>query len=354
MLTPQTQSFDRNFLNTIKNSFFTSVDRFLDALPFFLWMLGGLAFLVMAIVLYNFIRRRMRGKVAPVGMITDPQKVRALLDEAITARSRVDMKFLPAEPSRRSSACSIIDIHDDTIDLEPPSYITVTPEWMGRKVECFFRLFTPKGQPVFYTFQSSILGVTQGGKEINQLAIATPNQLQLQQKRAFLRLDPPPQYLLGLAVWNDSWEEQGTPPENIKEWGRPPLVYVPDKSQNPVTISNISASGLRITVLHEAVKTARLSTQLSSRLLLLLDLYTPEQERKQRFWLKCRVQNIHEVFETRDVEIGLHIIGVGRPKLDEIPYELVWAELGEDGVEALAIWVMRRHMEMYREMEKEE
>ncbi len=353
MLTPLTQSFDRNFLDTVKNSFFTSIDRFLDALPFFIWLFGGVAVLVIGIVTFNVIRKRLKGRVAPVGVITEPAKVRAILEEALAHRSRLDLKFLPAEPSRRSSACSIVDLDAATMQLEPPSYVTVTPEWMGRQVECFFRLFTPKGQPIFYTFESSVIGVTKRGDKINQLTIAAPDHLHLQQKRAFLRLDPPPQYLLGLAVWNDNWEGDALPPANIKSWGRPPLVFVPDKSENPVSISNISASGMRITVLHEAVKESRLSTQLSSRLLMLLDLYNPETERKQRFWLRCRVQNMYEVFETRDVEIGLQVIATGRPVLDDVPYELAWQEVGEDGVEALAIWVMRRHLELYREQEVE-
>ncbi|WP_027192902.1 PilZ domain-containing protein [Megalodesulfovibrio gigas] len=349
MLRPLAASFDRNFLETVQNSFFTSLDRFIEALPFFLGVLGVVAILAVGVGLFNFIRRRLRGRAAPVGLIIRPQEIRTVLDRAIQERSRLDLRFLPADSSRKTMPCALLDMTATALTLDPPSFVEVRPDWMGRQVECFFRHLTPKGHILFYTFESTVLGVNSRGNRTAQLDLALPAVMRLEQKRSFLRIDPPSQYFLGLALWLDSLDAGVFPPPNIKTWGRPALVFAPDKSRSPVMISNISASGLRLSIRHEAARQARLAPQLGGRMLILLDLYEPETERKKRFWLRCRLQNIHEDFSTRDLEIGLQIIAFGRPMLDEVPYELAWHAVGEDGVESLAVWVMRRHLELYRE-----
>ncbi|MCA1944184.1 MAG: hypothetical protein LDL30_02725 [Desulfovibrio sp.] len=349
MLRPLAASFDRNFLETVQNSFFTSLDRFIEALPFFLGMLAVLVALAVCVGLFNFIRRRLRGQPPPVGLIADAKEIRALLDQALVERSRMDVKFLPADGSRKSMPCSLVDMSGNTLTLDPPSFVEARPDWMGRQVQCFFRLNTAKGQTLFYTFETTILGVDARGDRTARLLAAVPPVMRLEQKRSFLRIDPPQQYFLGLALWRDRWEPSTLPPSNIKEWGRPPLVFMPDKSRNPVMVSNISASGLRLSVRPDAAKEVNLAPQVGSRVLILLDLYDPDTERKRRFWLRCRIQNLHEDFNTHNLELGMQIIASGRPILEEIPYELAWQAVGEDGVEPLAAWVMRRHLELYRE-----
>lgn len=349
MLRPLAASFDYDFLATVKNSFYTSVDRFLTTLPFLVGMLVVLLLLVLVVGAVNLILARIRGKAKPVGLIDDTKLIRELIERAIDERSRLDLRFMPAEPSRRSMACSLVDFIGDTLIIEPPAYVEVKADWMGRTVECFFRLTTPKGQTLFYTFDATILGLNTMGDKSLRLDLTAPATMRLEQKRSFLRLDPPQQYFLGLALWQDGWETSTPPPSHIKSWGRPPLVFMPDKSHNPVSVSNISGSGLRLAVRHDAVRETRLAPHVGGRVIILLDLLDPELNAKKRFWLRCRVQNLHEEFNTRDLEIGLQIIASGRPVHELDPYELAWQPVGEDGVEPLAIWVMRRHLELYRE-----
>ncbi|GAB7080535.1 PilZ domain-containing protein [Megalodesulfovibrio paquesii] len=349
MLRPLAASFDHSFLETVKDSFYTSLDRFLLVIPFLMGVLTVVVALAVLVTLVNLILRRIRGKRPPVGVIANVEEIRELIDTAIRDRSRLDLKFLPADSLRKSMACTLVDLIGDTLVVEPPTYVVIKPEWMGRRVECFFRLNTTKGQTLFYTFETTVLGVSSMGNAIMRLDLVAPSTLRLEQKRSFLRIDPPQHYFLGLALWLDSWDSGMSPPSNVKSWGRPPLVFTPDKTQNPVLVSNISGSGLRLSIRHDAVRAMQLSPNIGGRVLILLDLYDPDTERKKRFWLRCRIQNLHEDFNTRDLEIGLQCIGSGRPVREEDPYELEWQTVGDSGVEPLAKWVMRRHLELYRD-----
>lgn len=117
-----------------------------------------------------------------------------------------------------------------------------------------------------------------------------------------------------------------------------------------MALLNLSGGGLRLLVPRATARsaTARGMAGHRGRLAALLELYDPQHDRSQGFWLQCRIQNRFVAFETRDVELGLQVLARGGAR-DTAPHMADWKPLSDEGeVEPLGNWVIRRHLELYR------
>ncbi|QJT08046.1 PilZ domain-containing protein [Oceanidesulfovibrio marinus] len=346
-----TPNFDRPFLNEVKESFHRLWNN-PDALPYLVATFLAVGIVIILGVLYNqFVSRRRYRSALPAGWFVDPGKIREIMETALDQRSKIEMRFLPAEPSRRSTSCSLLELGVEALTLELPDYVESGPSWLHREVECFFRVPEEKGQISFYRFTSVIQNVSRTVDGFAQAELAFPKLLHNHQKRNFLRIAPPAYLFLGVAMWLERrlpTDEHGCPAANLSSWGKPMFTYIPDKNGNPVRIANISAGGLRLDIERSAVKGREIELRVSDRIVILLDLYDPELERKQRFWLRCRVQNMQEDYDTRNLELGVQFVSVGR-LAEDADREVRWHDVGEDGIEPLAVWVMQRHLELFRE-----
>ncbi len=347
---PRSQSFDRPFLNTVQDSFYNLWSP--EAAPYLFGTLGAVLLVALLATGYNLLAARRRAEYdAPAGWVVDRLRVVAILQEALAQRAKLELRFTPVDPARKSLPCALNDVTRETLILEPPAYAEVGRHWLRREVECYFRQPDAKGQVAFYRFTSEILGVTSGGKDRTLLEVAMPEMLHDHQKRGFLRLTPPAHYFLGMALWPESRLKQasglGEAPTDLRQWGKPLFTCAPDKERNPVTIENISAGGVRVIIRSDAVKAQRLSLHATEHVLMLLDLYDPAAQHKRRFWLRSRVRNVYEDFETRDLELGLQFVAQGK-LMQEGERAIKWYEVGPDGIEPIAVWVMQRHLELYR------
>ncbi|WP_035064881.1 hypothetical protein [Nitratidesulfovibrio termitidis] len=127
----------------------------------------------------------------------------------------------------------------------------------------------------------------------------------------------------------------------------------PDVSRAlPVALLNLSGGGLRLLLPRATARSAAsrgMNMDIGGRLTALLELYDPQHDRSLGFWLQCRIQNRFVAFETRDVELGVQVLAWGEPH-DNAPYLVGWKPLSDEGeVEPLGNWVIRRHLELYRE-----
>uniref|UniRef100_B8DKT0 Type IV pilus assembly PilZ n=1 Tax=Nitratidesulfovibrio vulgaris (strain DSM 19637 / Miyazaki F) TaxID=883 RepID=B8DKT0_NITV9 len=120
----------------------------------------------------------------------------------------------------------------------------------------------------------------------------------------------------------------------------------------PVVLLNLSGGGLRLLVPRATARSATargMNLDIGGRLATLLELYAPQHDRSMGFWLQCRIQNRFVAFETRDVELGLQVLAWGQAR-DNAPHMADWKPLSDEGeVEPLGNWVIRRHLELYRE-----
>jgi len=343
-------SYDPSFLKGVKGGF-QSLGIEPKMVYYILLVLVAAGSLYLIVRLVEALRRRLRPEALPAYMIGTRERIAEILQQAMDQRSKFEMRFLPSEYTRPVAVCSLLEYDARRLQFELDTAATPGGGWEGRLCEFYFRVKGDKKQYIYYRFTGTVTGLKTGRSGAHVMEIAFPETLELQQKRAHLRLEPPAQYLLGLAVWREPDREL---PPQIKEWGRPQLRLKPDDHHPPLRLDDISAGGIRMTVTRDAMKDSRLDIGVGRRLYLMLDLYDPESSAKRRFLLLCRVQHVYEDFETRNMEYGLQFVSHGRLRKqgeeEEDPVlEVDWRPVDQDGVESLGSWIMKRHLELYRD-----
>lgn len=304
-----------------------------------------IAVLSVVFLRWNYVRSQRRRETTPVDWILDPGQIESLFQTALMQRSKIEMQFHAEDVTRKVANCSLDSVEPERLTLELSGRDQAGGSWVGRRVDCYFRLSRSRDDQRFFHFESEILEVRQAGPGVTHLALAFPDKLIMQQKRAHLRVEPPYEYVLGLAMWPEAraMKDPGSPP---KAWGRPIAVYMPDK-QNALLLANISAGGARLTLKRGSVEGGVQDFFSGGRFVLLLDLYEPEKQEKFRYLLQAVARNRMEDVVTRDLELGVQFERLARPGRDD---RIEWREVEpEPGVEALGNWVMKRHLERYRE-----
>ncbi len=343
---PTAAGFDRSFLDQVRGGFSSTGFSYEMFLYILVVIAGAIALYVLGKGL-NLLINQFKTRDIPGNWIVNKQQIAEILTKAMDQRSKFEMKFMPADFSRRATMCSLLEISAQSLTLELDMNVSATKRWLNREVEFFFRVPTEKqGGMAFYHFSSTVSGIKRASAGESLLLVAFPEKIELNQKRAFLRLEPPSQYFLGCAVWRD---QQVKEPSDVRRWGKPLLLHQPGKAGNPITVADISAGGLRLLVKRRAVRELGLEVTIANRFYVAVDLYDPAAGRKRRYWLQCRVQHLYEDYETKDVEYGLQFEAWGRPKKEDETLLLEWKPVFPEGVEPLGSWVMQRHLELYRD-----
>jgi hypothetical protein len=102
------------------------------------------------------------------------------------------------------------------------------------------------------------------------------------------------------------------------------------------------------------VRSYQLQFNSAEQLLLMLDLLDPDQTKRLRYWMLCRIQNVWIEHASRDVHIGMQFLSWARPKESSVPRQktlgVEWLRLSSSNeVEPVGNWIMRRHLELFRE-----
>lgn len=338
---------DRSFLQSIQEQFNLGGNQ--ETMRIAAWtvaaalVLGGLG------VLLNVLVLRRNRKLVPSNWVTRKSEVRQVFERALTQRSKIELGYTRRDLARQTTSCVLSDMTENHLLLDLSDFIEVHQGWIGRSFECHFRIQAGKtpGQMNFYAFNGEVAGVKKLADGSTQLTLAMPDHVVLQQKRVHLRLEPPTQYVMGLALWPQQLDDKARPVANVKAWGRPPLVLIPGKTGGSLRLVNLSASGLRLEVAYEARKQAGLELEIGEYLNLLLTLHEPQTKAVLKHWFTVRVQNRYEDYSSKELEIGLRVMAVGQRQGDTA--EIAWRKAPEDGLPDLENWVVRRHLELFRE-----
>ncbi len=303
-----------------------------------------LVLLVVVGLVVNHYRNKALDNTLPSGNVTKPQLVRKILNQALAARSRFDVNF-HMEPGRiQATACALRRLDQTAMTLEAGTLKVREENWVGKPVQVFFHITSGKKHTLFYSFPTEILDVQLSSEGLTLLILRTPNELELGSMRSYLRVEPPYEYILGLSLWPETFHKDGSEEASPQKWGQPLLGLDESRSISP-HLDNISAKGMRLIVPRIALKDAHLSFKTSQRLLFLLELHNPATERKLRFWLRCRVENVFE--DVKATEVGLQFLQAGEFRSKDDP-DLTWKDVGDDGIESLGNWIMARHLELFR------
>lgn len=346
-LTPLAADRTTEYFSEIGRSFSDSSMR--DQLSMqVIGVLAAIVAVLVTVIVLMWLRARRNAVYIPHGWILTPTDIEVTLKSAMDQRSKFEVQFHSETEKRRSTFCTVFDVANGVITMECSGLKNISKSWMGRMVDCYFRVQDEKRSQRYYMFSSSIAGIRPVTTEISHISIAIPEKLEQKQKRASLRVDPPEQYILGIAVWKERMLGDGNHDLNIKNWGKPLLSYIPGKRAQ-IRLSNISAGGVKLHVKRQDAKDSGLEFNIGDRLFILLDLWEPETGQRQRHWLLCRLQLPFTDFETRDMDLGMQFLRRAEMK-EGSNSELAWGpSLRSNEVDEIGNWAMRRHLELYRE-----
>ena len=334
----------------VKESFFSSgTDQTtIMRLLFFAGILL-LLFCILSVIRHIYNRRE---PFIPTGWITSAKVLQGLIDSAFRQRSSFDMQFADIKGQRRPTLrCSMRYQEKDRIGLEAQGVQKAARRWTGRKVTCYFKI-SIKEQPVYYTFTVPIADVEIRPMGTTIIWLDMPDKLQNRQKRAFLRITPPEEYMLGAALWHGRKMPTVEMLNDMQQWDKPNMALLPGKLRQ-FEIADISAGGLRLTVPRKEQMATGTEFNVSDRLILLVDFLDPESNRRIRFWLLCRVQNMANEYNLRNLEIGVRFQAWAQP--GEGGSSIEWFKLTkENEVAPLGNWIIRRHLELFRANPEEE
>ncbi|MDR2893639.1 MAG: hypothetical protein LBV80_11280 [Deltaproteobacteria bacterium] len=338
---------DAGTLTAMRRSFVREMFQSQDAL---LWLLAvaALMFLLLLIVVLRHLFTRKQPFI-PAGWITSPKQIRHLFNTALTQRSTFEMQFSENRSERRPSLrCSLEDLASETITLEAFGVKAVAKAWEGRDVSCYFKI-TVKNQPIYYTFTTFISQVDVRPLGLCLFRLQLPDKLQNRQKRAFLRIKPPEEYLLGAALWHGRRLPEEDKLDDVRLWTKPNLMLLPGK-QSDFEITDLSAGGMRLTIHRQSHTEGKMSFNVAEQVIVLLDVQDPDNEQRLRFWLMCRVQNLALEYNQRTLEMGMQFQAWATPKAGD-GSNIEWLRLTRDNeVAPLGNWIVRRHLELYRSM----
>lgn len=290
--------------------------------------------------------------IVPTTWITRPGEVRALVETALTQRSKVRVSFVRDDTGARSTDAAILAASPGRgIELEMTSLVRANPTWVGKLVACDFRLRLDPRKDLhsFYNFVAPIQAVTKAGDNFIHMTVAWPNRLELEQKRGFLRVEPPRECVLELELWHETTIKGlrgrfGDP----TTWGKPDLLLNPRLDTPDVEVRNLSGGGLRLELQHDAYRRQHRLFEPGSRFIARLLLAEPELGQPVEFHLALRLQNIYGDPQSMGlVAMGFRIMSFGVP--GDLPGEPLSWKPAASGVPALDDWAFRRHLAIYRQ-----
>lgn len=341
-------AIDRSFLGSVKDTFSgwgMAPETMLTYIGY--TVAAAMVILGAGLLVNHYVIKPRHGP--PAHWIWRRKELNRIFDQVMAQRAKLDISFVNQGMRSSHRASSLEHIGPDSLELELSSIQDANQTWIGRQLDAVFRLANPKfpAQATFYTMTTEIIGIKKLATGAGLITVQFPEKVIIAQKRMHMRMEPPSRLLLGMAIWPDQYTPTGIEERRIKNWGKPPLIFVAGETDNPFHIENLSGGGIRVGVEREAVRASGMPFEIGEYYIMLLDLHDPEERRKLRFWLMGRIQNRYEDFETRRLSFGLQFTRRGH-RLDEPRDEIQWTGVGQAGIDELENWVVQRNLEQYR------
>ncbi|NCC26307.1 MAG: PilZ domain-containing protein [Deltaproteobacteria bacterium] len=312
-----------------------------------LLIIGGVVGAIVAIGLVSYVLNRFVFKKTPLifGRIVDPGEMNDILSTAMNLRSRIEMAFYSRSGGRRHVYCSLAGLTETALRLELPANVRPDDRWIGRQVTCYFKIQLTKQNPVFYTFSTEVLTTPTSGIGLPLVDLARPMAIDLGQKRRHLRIDPPTRLIQGIMLWPVKQRADYGLEGDVNAWPQPLAKSKPGTAD--IVIKDISAGGIHLEFDRHVLQAWNPGK--GTDCFIRLALTVPSQTKPLVFFLVGRVVNVFDDVQGGVLSTGIQFTHQGRRPDPERPV-LAWSEVSsEDGLGELGNWVLRRHLELYRE-----
>lgn len=266
--------------------------------------------------------------------------IRQMLQAAQEQNEIFDLKMLDSEDDKKGFAAILLEQKPASLSMEVLSY--VSGEWTGARVVVHFRDPRPE-EPVYYKFSSTIQAV-QSGREKSFLTLAAPTDLEVGQKRKFIRIKPHKDAVWSISAWP---VDPAKPlPRSTVEAGPAVISYKLGMEDAPVQVENISGTGMALRFQKECAEAWPVDLVKGSQILCAIEyLMDTKSEQPGTYWCVCRIVNSREV-ETPvpALILGVEFTNWALPEKDQP--RLHWFRCSSTmGVTQITQWVMRMNLE---------
>jgi hypothetical protein len=240
-------------------------------------------------------------------------------------------------------------INDNGLVVEGPDTLGATERFAGRETTAFFRILSrqanPTVQPQYYSYDTTIRRAFQGRAGYPVFELQLPKSLFISQRRMHMRMEPPYSHILGLSVWRAVHGTGGDFETDTVAWGAPEFHYQANRPGVPALI-DLSGGGMRLGLPSDAVAWHRLRP--GKKLFVRLILLDPrDSDGRLDLAVAADIRHVVDDATGKRSELGLQFTAQSRG--EEGQTSIQWERVSDDGVHRLTNWVMRRHLELYRD-----
>jgi hypothetical protein len=303
----------------------------------------GLILLFSIGYLSYFLYRKWFARKTDIFSTTDSARIFAIFEQAVAERATHEIQFHGEAGQRTIFFCSPVGLESPrTIVLEVSGFIHPQESWVGRRVQCHFKLIADKNKQKwsFYHFFSTITGIRQE-RGLEFILVNLPGQLESKQRRQHLRLDPPSEDVPLLDIWPETLGNLDHPDKTP-----PMLSFIHGRQDNPMNVLNVSGGGLLLEVRPSAQDIPKNALDKGQRVFLNMGLRDPEQGRITEYLLLAQIRNVFIDPVTGNRLVGLSFTALQAEDGNE--EENRWTALHGKGVEEIEDWVFKRHLQLYR------
>lgn len=262
-----------------------------------------------------------------------PPPVREKLDLAMARRSLMKVRFVDAALSEHEFSGPCMRFNSQTVLLDVSPH-PARQEWLDAPVYVNFK--ESDGDKVSYCQFASRIREMPCQQDKFALLLDAPAEIGSGERRSFFRITPPPDTICALSAWQ---VEPGAPaPSDPFTLGKTPLRH----DKGPLSLANISASGLRLNVNGPEALTM-LDNDEETRLICFLLLTQPDNGGSLPFWLDCAVVNRSGEEDAAALHLGVNFRAWAVPDLEKNAID--WKPADEGGVvNPLCGWVWRQQI----------
>ncbi len=265
--------------------------------------------------------------------------IRNLLETAQEQNEIFDINLMDKTVAHNGLAALLQTVSSTVLGMEVLGFIS--QRMVGMPVEVYFRASLPEGAS-FYKFTSTIMSVTPGSEK-SRLNLASPENLDVGQKRLFIRVNPPKEKIRVIGVWELAPDKPM--PRNTAEIDRPLLHYRRGMDKESVRVENISATGMALRFPMEDLDVKPVDLDKGSQLLCLIVYSMGKEEKIVTFWCTCDVLHAR-VHEEPEPALVLGTEFSNWAVLEQGKSDIVWFHSPQArGVSPITQWVMYMDME---------
>ncbi|MGE9986317.1 hypothetical protein [Desulfovibrio sp. SGI.169] len=270
--------------------------------------------------------------------------IRQLLQSVQEQNEIFDLKKSVEGNGKNGLSATLLEQKGASLIMEVLDY--VPSEWVGAPVVAHFRDPRPEG-PIYYQFHTSVQAVESEHKK-SRLSLAAPVDLEVGQKRKFIRVKPHHDAVLGINTW--PIDPSKPFPRSMAEAGPPLISYRLGMENAPVQVEDISSTGMALSFQKEYAKKWPVDLIKGSQLLCAIAyLMDPKNEQPGAYWCVCRLLNTREPADRPVLILGLEFTYWAM--LEKGKSRLHWFRCSPSaGVTHIAQWVMRMGLEQSKRL----